>query len=269
MRLSALITALTGLAVAGGSVYLARDYIQIQPSAAQASAESETVGVIVAARDISFGEAIEAGTLTSIDWPRAALPAGVYTDFDELLASNGQPPRRARRPISQGELLLRPKISQFGEKVTIVQEIGPEHRAMAIDVDAETAVGGFVTPGDRVDILLTEGTKENLRAITILQNIRVIGVDQEADQQTDKPSVARTVTVEVSPDQGQRLALAQRAGRLSLTLRSIQDTEDRALQMTRLVDLLHEPEPEAEEEAPRKPVIRVRRGTEMSESVIN
>ncbi|RYH11295.1 Flp pilus assembly protein CpaB [Tropicimonas sp. IMCC6043] len=268
MRLSALITALTGLAVAGGSVYLARDYIRFEPATAEASAESETVGVIVAARDISFGEAIEPGTLTAIEWPRAALPAGVYTDYEELLAASNQPPRRARRPIAQGELLLTTKISDFGEKVTIVQTIGANNRAMAIEVDAETAVGGFVTPGDRVDIVMTEGAKENMRAITILQNIRVIGVDQEADEQTDSPSVARTVTVEVTPDQGQRLALAQRAGRLSLTLRSIEDTEDRTLEMTRLHDLLQDPDPETVEEV-RKSVIRVRRGTDMTEAVIN
>lgn len=268
MRLSAVFTALTGLAVAGGSVYLARDYIRIEPTVAQAAAESETVGVIVAARDISFGEAIQAITLTTIDWPRAALPAGVYTDYQDLLADRGEPPRRARRPIAQGELILQAKVSDFGEKVTIVQTIGANNRAIAIKVDAETAVGGFVTPGDRVDIVLTQGGGEFLRAFTILQNIRVIGVDQEANEQTDRPSVARTVTVEVTPEQGQRLALAQRAGRLSLTLRSIEDTEDRSLVMTRLADLLSDPEPEAEEEV-RKSIIRVRRGTDMSEAVIN
>lgn len=272
MKLSALLTALMGIAVAGGSVYLARDYVRIDPNAAQTSAESETVAVVVAARDIGFGEAIEPDLLTSIDWPRAAVPQGVFTDYADLLSERSEPPRRARRAIAQGELILQAKVSDFGEKVTIVQTIGPNNRAMAIEVDAETAVGGFVTPGDRVDILMTQGTGENLRAVTILQNIRVIGVDQEANEQTDKPSVARTVTVEVSPDQGQRLALAQRAGRLSLTLRSIEDTEDRSLETTRLYDLLREPAPEEnaeDEEAPRSSVIRVRRGTEMTESIIN
>lgn len=269
MRLSALITALTGLAVAGGSVYVARDYIRIDKGSAQASAESETVGVVVASRDIVFGEAIEPNMLTTIDWPRASLPTGVYTGYETLLGDGNQPPRRARRAISQGELILRAKVSEFGEKVTIVQTIGARNRAMAVEVDAETAVGGFVTPGDRVDIVLTQGQSDGMRAITILQNIRVIGVDQEADEQTDQPSVARTVTVEVTPDEGQRLALAQRAGRLSLTLRSIEDTENRSLEMTRLTDLLREPEPEVAEEAPRKSVIRVRRGTDLTESVIN
>ena len=81
--------------------------------------------------------------------------------------------------------------------------------------------------------------------------------------------MARTVTVEVTPYEGQRLALAQRAGRLSRTLRSIEDTENRSLEMTRLNDLLREPEPEVAEEAPRKSVIRVRRGIDLTETVIN
>lgn len=276
MRLSSIFTALTGLAVAGGSVYFARDYIQLAPAPAEASVQSQTVRVIVAARDIGFGQEIQPGSLTTIDWPRDALPAGVFTDFDDVVATGSNPSRRARRPIAQGELILRNRVSDFGEKVTIVQTIGADHRAMAIEVDAETAVGGFVTPGDRVDIVLTVGSRANLRAVTILQNIRVIGVDQEADEQTDQPVVARTVTVAVTPDESQKLALAQRAGQLSLTLRSVEDTEDRALTTTRLNDLLREPEPAPEpgaepaaEDQVRKSVIRIRRGTEVTETLLN
>ncbi|WP_170336907.1 Flp pilus assembly protein CpaB [Ruegeria arenilitoris] len=271
MRLSAIFTALTGLAVAGGSVYVARDYIRFDTTTTSVGAESETVSVVVASRDISFGEEINPGALTTIEWPRGALPVGVFTGYDDLIAAANMPTRRARRAITQGELILSNKVSDFGEKVTIVQTIGADHRAMAIEVDAETAVGGFVTPGDRVDIVMTTGEKKNMQAVTILQNIRVIGVDQESDEQTDQPVVARTVTVAVTPDQVQRLALAQRAGRLSLTLRSIDDTEDRALTMTRLNDLLvDEPKtPTAVDEPVRRTVIRVRRGTEVTEAVIN
>jgi len=276
MRLSSIFTAFTGLAVAGGSVYFARDYIQLAPAPAEASVQSETVRVIVAARDIPFGQEIRPAALTTIDWPRDALPVGIFTEFNDVVPTGSNPNRRARRPIAQGELILRNRVSDFGEKVTIVQTIGADHRAMAIEVDAETAVGGFVTPGDRVDIVLTTGNNANLRAVTILQNVRVIGVDQEADEQTDQPVVARTVTVAVTPDGGQRLALAQQAGRLSLTLRSVEDTEDRALPMTRLTDLFEDPTPEpevdadtAEVEPVRSTVIRIRRGTDVSESVHN
>lgn len=272
MRLSAFFTALTGLAIAGGAVYVAKDYIQLDTANAQLAPESQTVKVVVASRDISFGEEIEPVTLTTIDWPRDAVPAGVFTGYEDLLPATSMPSRRARRAIAQGELILKSKVSDFGEKVTIVQAIGADQRAMAIEVDAETAVGGFVTPGDRVDIVMTTGAKSEMRAVTILQNIRVIGVDQESDEQTDQPVIARTVTVAVSPDQVQRLALAQRAGRLSLTLRSFDDTEDRTLTATRLNDLLVDEAPVVVEgqEPLRSRVIRVRRGTDnIAEVVLN
>ena len=121
-------------------------------------------------------------------------------------------------------------VSGFGEKVTIVQALAPGHRAMSIKVNAETGVGGFVTPGDRVDILLTQGRNETLKTVTILQNARVIGVDQTADTRADSPEIARTVTVEVSPEEGQRLALAQSAGTLSLTLCTLEATNDAPLE---------------------------------------
>ena len=95
--------------------------------------------------------------LTMIDWPRMALPPEAITDMASMIPTTDQPPRRAKSAISRGEVILRSKISDFGEKVTIVQALGPNARAMAIKVDAATAVGGFVTPGDHVDILLTQG----------------------------------------------------------------------------------------------------------------
>ena len=96
MRLSSIFTALTGLAVAGGSVYFARDYIELAPAPAEASVQSETVSVIVASRDIAFGQEIQPNSLTTIDWPRDALPAGVFTEFDDVLATGNNPGRRAR-----------------------------------------------------------------------------------------------------------------------------------------------------------------------------
>ena len=255
MRIASMFTFIAGLAVAGGSAYLARDFFEAK-YAGSGDSEQQLVQVIVAAQDIPFGQTIESQKLTTIAWPKEALPAGIYTDYANLLPSSGTEPRRARRAITQGELILTSKVSDYGEKVTIVQTLGPNHRAMAIKVNAETGVGGFVTPGDSVDILLTQGRNENLKTVTILQNARVIGVDQAADEQIDSPEVARTVTVEVTPEEGQRLALAQEAGTLSLTLRTLDGAEDQPLESIGLKDILRELSPVPEQKAVKTVIVR-------------
>lgn len=268
MRIGSILIALSGLGVAGGSVYAARGYMDARAAELTADSDAALVQVVVAARDIALGQVIEQALLTTISWPRDAVPAGIYSDLSILLPAAGGEPRRARRPISAGELLLTNKISDFGEKVTIVQSLAPGHRAMAIEVNAETAVGGFVTPGDYVDVLLTHGRNDTLSAVTILQGVRVIGVDQDADEQNDQPGIARTVTVEVTPEDGQRLALAQHAGTLSLTLRTQSEPADAPIESIRLSDLLQDVAP-VSEGGPSTAVIQVRRANVVTTDVVN
>lgn len=262
MRLSSILVILIGLGVAGGSVYAARDYLETQATASAAGGVA-TVAVLVASRDIPLGQPIEPHLVTTQSWPVDAVPAGVFTDATLLLPDPGEEPRRALRAIAQGELFTQARVSDWGEKVTIAQTLGANTRAMAISVDAQSSVGGFVTPGDFVDVVLTQGGNEDLRTVTILQKIRVLGVDQDANEDSDAPAIARTVTVEVTPDQGQRLALAQQAGRLSLTLRDPTAPLDAALPAISLDDLLmNEPPPapvEAEADAPAPAPAPVRR----------
>lgn len=257
MRLTSLIIAISGVMVAGGSVYVAQEYLQRQSVANTVEPEAIATKLVVAARDITLGQPLESQHLKTIDWPIAAVPAGAFDSFETLLAPVGGEPRRARGQIAEGELILASRVSDFGEKVTIVQTLAEGHRAMAIEVDAETAVGGFVTPGDFVDVVLTYGRDRGLRAVTILQNIRVVGVDQDSDERNDAPEIARTVTVEVTPEGGQRLALAQKAGTLSLSLRTEAIELDTPLEAIQLSDLLQETVPTAAGPAPTK--IRVRR----------
>ena len=267
MRIGSLLVTVIGVGLAGGSAYLAKDLLEARSAQAAVDTDEALVSVIVAGRDINFGQSIDAQLLTTIAWPRDAVPAGIFADYRDLLPEPGVQPRRAKRAIAQGELILLSKISDFGEKVTITQTLGPNGRAMAIKVDAETAVGGFVTPGDFVDVVLTQGRDEGLRAVTILQNIRVIGVDQQSDEQIDTPEVARTVTVEVSPEQGQRLALAQKAGTLSLTLRTLEATDDTPLESIRLSDLMRDVSP-VPEEAPVR-TVKVRRANVVTEQEVD
>src|SRR3546814_9365193 len=106
-------------------------------------------------------------------------------------------------------------------------------RAVTIRVNDVAGVAGFVLPGDRVDVLLTrdrtggEGgnVANNLITDVLLQNVKVLGIDQDANQEKDKPSVAKAVTLEVSPQQAQKLALASQLGSLALMLRNLGDAE--------------------------------------------
>ncbi len=254
MRLKSLMITILGVGLAGGAVMLAQEQMRRN----QAAADPTVVRVVAVAEDIAFGATIEGYKLTSMEWPAESVPAGVFTSFDQVLPQSGGEFRRAKRALSTGEILLESKVSGFGEKVTIVQTIGENNRAMAISVNAQTGVGGFVTPGDFVDIVLTRGSDASLRAVTILQNIRIIGVDQKSDEELDQPGVARTVTVEVTPDEGQRLALAQKAGQLSLSLRSLNTADDKPLEAVRLSDILLEKSPV--EEGEKQPIVRVNRG---------
>ena len=269
MRLSSIFLALVGLAVAGGSAQLAREMLMAPQ--ADAAAKPAVVETVVAACEIKRGDIIEPHMLMRQTWPADALPPGAFTDTALLLPTQpGGEPRRATRPMVRGELILSSKVSNYGEKVTIVDTLAPGTRAVAIRVDAVTAVGGFVTPGDFVDILLTRGSGSGLITDTILRNIRVIAVDQRADEMSDGPALAATVTFEATSEQSQILALGQRAGTLSLALRDPDAPDTEPVERLRLSDLVPDDpvvEDEAEEVAApaRKPTIVIRRGTAAEE----
>jgi pilus assembly protein CpaB len=216
----------TGLLLAGGSVLVAHSYLQkitSRPGEAQAN---EVAAIVVARGEIAYGAPIHFEMVRLQEWPQEAIPPEAFLSLDEVLGTSDQQPRRARRSMVAGEPVLRNKVSNFGEKVTIADIIDPTKRAMAIRVNDVSGVAGFVTPGDRVDVLLTRrlDNDDNMITTTVLQDIVVRGTDQLADEDLDKPNVARTVTVEVTPEEAQRVALAQQAGTLSLTLRNLATT---------------------------------------------
>ena len=271
MRLSSIFLALVGLAVAGGSAQLAREMLMAPQ--ADAAAKPAVVQAIVAAAEIKRGDPIEPHMLMTQTWPAEALPAGAFTDFAALLpAQAGGEKRRASRPMVRGELVMANKVSDFGQKITIVDTLTPGTRAVSIRVDAVTSVGGFVTPGDFVDILLTRGQNQSLITDTILRNIRVIAVDQRADEMNDSPSLAATITVEATAEQSQILALGQRAGTLSLALRDSDAPDTAPVERLRLSDLVPDDpvvieQVEVQEVAApvRKPTVIIRRGTDSEE----
>ena len=267
MLLRSALVIIAGLAIAGGSAWLARGMLVSsaeQQANAPALPEQQFGTVVVALADIGFGQEIMAEMLTTQAWPVESIPEGAFLSLEAVTGSAGQAPRSARRAISAGELLMAAKVSEFGEKVSIQQTRTPGTRAMTIQVDAVSGVAGFVKPGDRVDIVLTETRSGDLRARTIMQNIRVVGIDQSYAEDVEGAQLARTMTVEVTPEDGQRLALAQRAGALSLTLRSGDGTDTAPLEAMSLSDLLDGaavdlPEPT---DTAAKRTVTIRRGSD-------
>lgn len=225
MRVRGLLVLVTGLFLAGGSVLVAHSYLQKMTAPPGEAQAKEVAAIVVARGEIAYGAPISFEMVRLQEWPEEAIPPEAFTSLEAVLGTSDQEPRRARRSMVAGEPVLRNKVSEFGEKVTIADLIDPTKRAMAIRVNDVSGVAGFVTPGDRVDVLLTRRLdNNNMITSTVLQDIVVRGTDQLADEDLDKPNVARTVTVEVTPEEAQRVALAQEAGTLSLTLRNLATT---------------------------------------------
>ena len=269
MNIRSILVTVIGLCIAGVSAYYARDMmtdrVAQETQAIRVQAEQAMATVVGALEDIPFAAPITRKMVAVQDWPRDALPEGAFQTLEAVIGPDGAQPRSAKRTIVAGELLLASKLSGFGEKVTILQNLTSGTRAMTIEVNAVSGVGGFVKPGDFVDIVLTENRSGDLRARTIMQNVRVIGVDQEYGEGVETNRVARTLTVEVTPEDGQRLALAQRAGSLSLTLRTTDGGTDAplpAMSLSDLLDMAEEPEIEQVEETAAEPkrTVTIRRG---------
>lgn len=277
MQLRAALYSITGVGLAAGSVWLASFTMQPQAAATKpASSATEFTQILVAQGEIEFGEIISRESLAAQRWPTESIPKGAFTSTSALLGPEGASPRRALEVIPEGGLILQGNISDFGETVSMVNTLGANTRAMSIEVDAVTGVGGFVLPDDRVDIVLTEGRGDRLRTATILQDVRVLSIDKEADETKRARRVARTLTVEVSPRDSQILALGQRAGTLSLTLRTLDAVQSHEIEQISLDDILGSRTPNVVPTASVVPTrvpdpvrtIRVRRGTDAEDVIL-
>jgi pilus assembly protein CpaB len=227
MRLRSILTLVLALVLGGVAVLLARTLLErSEPTTAAAVQQPQLAltKVVVARTTLYFGNRINAEQLREIAWPADSVPAGAFTSVDELL--NDEKPRTVLRTIEANEPILAGKVSGAGEKATLSAVITDEMRAMTVRVNDVVGVAGFIVPGDRVDVLLTreEGKEKQITDI-LLQNVKVLGIDQLASDNQEKPVVVQAVTLEVSPEQAQKLTLASQVGSLTLALRNLLDAE--------------------------------------------
>ena len=185
--------------------------------------------VLVADVNFAFGDVITAQSLRLVDMPEDMIPEGSFSDFDALLGDSHQNTVALSR-MTLNEPILEYKISGPGGRGSLSSIISDGMRAASIRVDAVAGVGGFVLPGDYVDVLVTReistgsGGRSGDRKFvtdTLIQNLKVLGTDQNSDTESTGARLVNTVTVEASPEQAQKLTLGMSVGTLSLTLRRI------------------------------------------------
>jgi pilus assembly protein CpaB len=192
--------------------------------------------VVVASKALRFGNELNADVLKEVPWPNEAVPVGAFAKVGEVL-SGGR--RLVLSPIEPNEPVLALKITGPGQRATLSALVGPGMKAVTIRVNDVEGVGGFVLPGDRVDVVLTRQVdKGEASTEVVLQNTRVLAIDQQADERLVKPSVAKAVTLEVDMLDAQKLWLASSIGSLSLLLRKAGDVAEEKTRRITLKDLL-------------------------------
>lgn len=185
------------------------------------SAEESDGGtpVAVAAREIPFGKAVEPVDVRMVNLPDEAVPSDAYRDIESITG------KVANQRIYPGEALLKARVvEQLGGGV-LAASISPKKRAVSVRVNDVVGVAGFLLPGSHVDVLATRRKRRDAEAETILQNIRVLAVDQTASPDKNEPVIVRAVTLEMKPDQAESLVQATREGTIQLALRNPLDDE--------------------------------------------
>jgi pilus assembly protein CpaB len=221
--------------------------------------------IVVASRPLRFGTELGSTSLKEIGWPEGSVPAGAFNTIADLLGSaNGR--RVVLAAMETNEPVLASKVTGPGQRATLSATLTDGMKAVTIRVNDVEGVAGFVLPGDRVDVALTrQGEKGAATTDVVLQNMRVLAIDQTADERTDKPSIVKAVTLEVDTASAQKLALAASVGSLSLMLRKAGEVVAEATRRISLTDLVIGGGPVAPQRDDRFAHISVRRASKTEE----
>ncbi|MDQ5908043.1 MAG: pilus assembly protein CpaB [Pseudomonadota bacterium] len=206
---------LIAVLLAVGAAFLANRWLE----AARLSAEHTdelTTPLVVAALKIPFATKIEAIHVKTLAWPRASAPEGAFSELDQVIG------KVANQTILANEPVLKDRVAEHLGGSTLSAFIERNKRAVSVRVNDVTGVGGFVLPGNQVDVL--EARKGGISRI-LLQNVKVLAVDQEASPDKDKPAIVKAVTLELTPEQSEILVEATQEGSIHLALRNPLDDQ--------------------------------------------
>ncbi|MFQ5625119.1 MAG: Flp pilus assembly protein CpaB [Methyloligellaceae bacterium] len=248
MRPSSIVMLAVALVLGISAALLSKVWLQAQvpqPQVAEAVPRMNMGTVVIAAKALRFGNQLSPRYLREVEWPDNAIPDGAFRKITDIM--NGNDRRVVLSAIEENEPVLSWKITGPGQRASLSALIGDGMKAVTIRVNDVLGVAGFVLPGERVDILLTRtesqevGDKASVQKSSftdvLLRNVRVLAVDQLADDRTEKPAPAKAVTIEVDTQQAQKLVLAASVGQIALALRSAGSTDGDVSRRIALGDL--------------------------------
>ena len=221
-------------------------YIQKQSNAIEAP-EIPLQKVVVARTQLALGTKLKHTDLTLVDWPKNIIPKGCFSSIVEIEE------RVVTTDITEGEVILHSKLAPEGSEGGFSSIIPTGMRAITVTVNTASGVGGFILPNTRVDVFVTVPSfveKEKSTTKIILEDIKVLAIDQSFEREDNDPTIVQSVTLLVTPQQGEKLVLASTEGKLQLGLRNSVDHLTNSTSGVEMKDLISKPKP-----------IRIVRGT--------
>lgn len=204
-------------------------------AANSANSRIPVVPVVVAAKDIPEGGAIDRVLVTTAMWPKTTVPEGAYSVLDSVVG------RVVRVNVFVGEAIVPGRLAPSGTGPGLELKIPPGERAMAVRINDVAGIAGMIQPNSRVDILVNIGDPSTNKQVAklFMENMRVLAIGTEIQRDAGgKPISAATVTLAVTPEQAERLAVAMNQGTIALVLRGYGDPDSVKTRGATSVDVL-------------------------------
>lgn len=259
MKARTIITLIFSLGIALLAAAFANSWITQRLGATEKTIQ--TGQVVIAVTDIQAGTKLEAAHVRLAPLPQEAITEGNFTQLEDVIG------QVTSQPLYDGEILMKKRLTQHAGGSPLASVITQGKRALTVRVDDVIGVAGFLLPGSQVDVVSTSrqsGARNKTVSNTIVENLKVLAVDQTASSDKNDPVIVRAVTLEVTPKEAELIVKATEEGKVQLTLRNPTD----------LAQVVHEPKPK---QVAKKSVKRswsgyrvdVIRGTDRSRAVVN
>lgn len=237
MRKGGIVLIVLALFLAAGAAYVVQNHLE--RTTVREVAAFETRPVVVAARDLNYGTRLESQDLSTVAYPAESIPDGAYDHADSLLGQVTKVFLVTREPV------IAAKLSSRGGGLSV--RIPDKLRASSVRVDQVSGVSGFILPGDRVDLLVTvakAGISSDAATQIVLQNVEVIAAGTETSTEGNKTIDVQQITLITTPQDAEKLALAQHQGKIHLALRNPGDRDTLTTYAVHTADIIKAPAPE-------------------------